>query len=99
MLVPLKIAHRPRGWAERMPTPGVATSGLNQSETGVGPAEEKSPITSGGPLPEVVTAEAVVAFGAFPGEEIVPRPNSPKAFPAEIAGTTPASAARPTPRT
>ena len=99
MLVPLKMAQRSCGCAERMFTPGEATSGLSRSETGVGPAEEKSPITSGGPLREVVTAAAVIAAGAFPGDATVPRPNSSKSFPAEMAETTPAAAAASTART
>ena len=99
MLVPLRIAQPSRGSAERMLTPGDATSGLRRSDTGVGPAEEKSPITSGVPLREVVTAEAVIAAGAFPGDATVPRPNSSKSFPAAIAETTPAAAAASTART
>ena len=93
------MAQRSRGCAERMPTPGDATSGLNRSETGVGPAEEKSPMTSGGPSRDVLTAAAVIAVAAFAGEETVPRPNSSKSFPAEMAETTPAAAAASTART
>src|SRR4029077_346072 len=76
MLVPLKIAQRSCGCAERMLTPGDETSGLKPSETGVGPAEEKSPITSGVPLRDVVTAAAVIAAGAVAGCGVGARPLS-----------------------
>ena len=99
MLVPLRSAHRPRGCAERTLTPGAATSGLNWSETGVGPAEEKSATTSGGELRGLVTAAAVIARGAFPGEVTEPKPKSSKSLPAAIAETTPAAAAASTART
>ena len=44
-------------------TPGAATSGFISSETGVGPADEKSAIAL-----RDVTAATVIASGALPGE-------------------------------
>ena len=41
----------------------------------------------------LVTAAAVIAFAASPGDEMEPKPNSLKSLPAAIAGTTPAFAA------
>ena len=69
MLVPSNESHKPsrRGTEERMETPGAETSGFNRSEYGVGPAEENEAITS-----LLLAAAAVIAFGADPGEEIVP---------------------------
>ena len=98
MLVPWKTAHsaEPRpGTEERIPTPGALTSGLNESVHGVGPPEEKSATMPGGVPRVLVTAPTVIAFGALPGEEIEPGPNSSKSFPAATTGTTPASAAAP----
>jgi hypothetical protein len=62
--------------AERTSTPGAVTSGLSWSDTGVGPAEEKSAMWSGcvpSPLP-MVDAATEIAAGAFPGEPIEPSP-------------------------
>ena len=50
-----------------METPGAAMSGFKTSETGVGPADEKSAIT-----PRELTAPTVIAPGALPGDEIEP---------------------------
>src|SRR5206468_12806652 len=54
----------------------------------LGPADEKSAITE-----SLVTAAAVIAFVASPGDEIEPLPKASKSLPAAIAGTTPAWAA------
>ncbi len=48
--------------------------------------------TSGLPWPPLEAATEI-AFAAFAGDAIDPKPNSPKSFPAETAETTPASAA------
>ena len=90
MLVPLNEAHVPSagGTEEVMSTPGADTSGFIPSEIGVGPLLEKEAIASC-----FVTAAAVIAFAALPGEETLPRPKSSKSLPAAITGTTPASAA------
>ena len=52
MLVPESEPQRlsRRGTEETMPTPGAVTSGFSASETGVGPAEEKSAMTSAGTI-------------------------------------------------
>lgn len=90
MLVPLNSAKRPlsSGIDERIPTPGALTSGFSCCETGVGPLDENEAISL-----RFVTAAAVIALGALPGEPTEPRPNVSKSFPAAITGTTPASAA------
>ena len=88
MLVPLRRPNEP-GSDESTWTPGAETSGFIASETGVGPAEEKSATT-----PLELTAATVIAPDAFPGDETEPAPNSPKSLPAAITGTTPAAAAR-----
>src|SRR5436190_2236432 len=90
MLVPWKTAHWPEprpGTDERIPTPGALTSGLNASDHGVGPLDEKSATTPGGVPRVLVTAAAVIAFGALPGEETDPTPKSSKSFPAAITAT------------
>ena len=70
MLVP-DIAPNGPAWftgrEEVIATPGAATSGFSWSETGVGPAEEKSAI-----VPARVVAATVIAPGAFAGELIEP---------------------------
>ena len=66
MLVPSRGPHGPPwslGSDEVIATPGALTSGFSSSETGVGPADEKSAITS-----RFVTAATVIAEGAVPGE-------------------------------
>src|SRR5262245_26654371 len=90
MLVPLKDAQVPLlgGTDEVMSTPGAATSGFIASEIGVGPLLENPAIASC-----FVTAAAVIAFDAVPGESTLPRPKSSKSLPAATTGTTPASAA------
>src|SRR5436190_7574750 len=90
MLVPLKEAHVPLlgGTDEVMSTPGAATSGFICSETGAGPPLENDAIASC-----FVTAAAVIAPEALPGESRLPRPNSSNSFPAATTGTTPAAAA------
>ncbi len=69
MLVPLNSAQRPSlgGTEDRIATPGALTSGFIPSETGVGPADENGAIRS---FP--VTAAAVMAPDAFPGELMLP---------------------------
>ena len=54
-----------------MSTPGAATSGFIPSEIGVGPLLENEAIGSC-----FVTAAAVIAFAALPGDETLPRPKS-----------------------
>ena len=90
MLVPDRLPQLPSrtGSDERIPTPGADTSGFRRSDTGVGPAEEKPAIR-----PVTVAAPAVIAASADAGDEIEPRPNAPKSFPADTTGTTPAAAA------
>jgi len=90
MLVPLNDVHVPsRGGTEDvMSTPGAATSGFIWSEIGVGPALENEATTDC-----LLTAAAVIACAALPGEDTLPPPKSAKSFPAAIVGTTPASAA------
>src|SRR5581483_2233122 len=87
MLVPLSCAQLSSrfGTDERIWTPGAVTSGLSWSDTGVGPLDENVAIT-----PPFDAAAALIAAGALPGDEIVPRPKSSKSFPAAMAGTTPA---------
>ena len=48
-------------------TPGAATSGFICSESGVGPADEKSAIAL-----DDVTAATVMADGALPGDDTEP---------------------------
>ena len=70
MLVPDSSPYGPfwsAGSDEVTETPGALTSGLSCSETGVGPAEEKSAI-----VPVSVVAATVIASGAFAGELTVP---------------------------
>ena len=95
MLVPLQswFDHWLCGSDESRSTPGAVTSGLSWSESGVGPLDEKSAITSAGPLSPSVDAATVIALGAVPGEPIEPRPVSLKSLPAATAVITPASAA------
>ena len=50
-----------------MLTPGPDTSGFICSDTGVGPADEKSAIVS-----RELTAATVIASGALPGDETEP---------------------------
>src|SRR3954465_12974201 len=88
MLVPLRRPNEP-GSDERTCTPGAVTSGFMASDTGVGPADEKSATT-----PFAPAAATVIAPEALPGDETEPIPNSPKSLPAAITGTTPAAAAR-----
>src|SRR5712691_4024644 len=90
MLVPFLDSHEPSraGTDESTFTPGAVTSGFRASETGVGPAEEKYAI-----WPDLVAAATVIAPGAEPGEVTLPNPSESKSLPAEITGTTPASAA------
>src|SRR5581483_6268984 len=75
MLVPLNDAQVPScgGTEEVMSTPGAATSGFIPSEIGVGPPLENDAIVSC-----FVTAAAVIAFGALPGDETLPAPKSSK---------------------
>ena len=87
MLVPLNTSQ-PLGTDEKMLTPGALTSGFRPRSIPLGPADEKSAITS-----FLLTAAAVIALAASPGEETEPNPKSVKSLPAAIAGTTPASAA------
>src|SRR5207244_5813627 len=96
MLVPWKTSQLPDprgGTDERIPTPGAPTSGLNASDHGVGPPEEKSAMTFGAVPRLLVTAATVIAPGALPGDETDPGPNESKSFPAAMTGTTPAPAA------
>ena len=74
-------------------TPGAVTSGFIWSDTGVGPPEEKSAISSGGPESLSVDAATVIASCAEPGDPTEPRPSSPNSLPAAMTGTTPAAAA------
>ncbi len=69
MLVPLSRPQVPwvGGSDERMSTPGAATSGFICSETGVGPADEKSAMRL-----FASTAATVIAPAAFPGESTEP---------------------------
>jgi hypothetical protein len=71
MLVPLNEDHSPMrgGTDERIATPGALTSGFIASDTGVGPADE-----NGAMMSVFVTAAAVIAPDALPGEEIEPPP-------------------------
>jgi hypothetical protein len=71
MLVPLNCAQDPSrgGTDDRIDTPGALTSGFIASETGVGPPEEKGAMTF-----VFVTAAAVIAPAAVPGDEIDPLP-------------------------
>ena len=92
MLVP-ESEPQPPGIEERTLTPGPATSGLSRSETGVGPADEKSATVFGEASRSVETAPTVMAEAAFPGELTEPSPNSSKSLPAATTGTTPAAAA------
>src|SRR5581483_7157635 len=88
MLVPPSCPHGPPcpdGREEVIATPGALTSGLSWSETGVGPADEKSAIVS-----DAVVAATVIADGALAGELIEPNPNSSKSLPAATTGTPPA---------
>ena len=95
MLVPEKRVQVPSlaGTDERISDPGAATSGFIRSDTGVGPADENSETTSARPDCVVVTEPTVIAFAVVPGEPTEPPPKSSKSFPAEMTGTTPASAA------
>ena len=52
-----------------MSTPGAETSGFIASEIGVGPELENEATTSC-----LLTAAAVIALGALPGDEMLPRP-------------------------
>ena len=64
------------GIDDRTSTPGAVTSGFSWSDTGVGPADEKSAMWSGrvpSPLP-MVDAATEIAAGALPGEPIDPSP-------------------------
>src|SRR5437762_14266861 len=90
MLVPLNCDQSPRrgGTEDRIETPGARTSGFMPSVTGVGPPDEKGAMTS-----FFVTAAAVIAPEALPGDEMEPLPKSSYSFPAAITGTTPALAA------
>src|SRR4029079_7987397 len=90
MLVPLNDVHVPSlgGTDEVMSTPGALTSGFSSSEIGVGPPLENDATASC-----LLTAAAVIALAALPGEEMLPYPKSENSFPAATAGTTPASAA------
>ena len=90
MLVPLSRPQVPwlAGSDERTLTPGPDTSGFICSDTGVGPPDEKSAITS-----RDETAATVIASGALPGDDTEPLPKSVKSLPAAITGTTPAAAA------
>ena len=90
MLVPLNDDHSPTrgGTDDRIETPGALTSGFMASETGVGPAEE-----NGAMMSLFVTAAAVIAPEALPGDETDPPPKSSNSLPAAIVGTTPAFAA------
>ena len=95
-LVPLALSQSPSdaGTDDRTPTPGAVTSGLNCSEYGVGPPEEKEAMRSGvGELCPPVDAATAIAFAALAGEVIEPLPKSSKSLPAAIAERTPASAA------
>ena len=70
MLVPPSSPQGPPwpfGSDDVIETPGALTSGFSNSETGVGPPEEKSAIMSVG-----VVAATVIAPGAFAGELIDP---------------------------
>src|SRR4051812_30566638 len=92
MLVPLSVAYPP-GTDDSTPSPGAVTSGLNDSEYGAGPIEEKLGIESVSMLSwPPVDAAAAIAFAALPGESIEPGPSSPE-LPAATPATTPASAA------
>src|SRR5207237_8296843 len=73
MLVPLSCAQVSScfGTDDRIATPGAVTSGLSWSEIGVGPLDENDAITS-----LFVAAATVIASGAVPGDETVPRPKS-----------------------
>src|SRR2546423_5998686 len=90
MLVPLNAVHVPPrgGTDEVMSTPGALTSGFSWKETGVGPLLENDATASC-----LLTAAAVIAFGALPGDEMLPFPQSANSLPAAIVGTTPAPAA------
>src|SRR5512135_1678419 len=90
MLVPLNCDHSPSrgGTEDRIETPGALTSGFIPSVIGVGPPEENGAMAS-----LFVTAAAVIAPDALPGEETEPLPKSSNSFPAAITGTTPALAA------
>jgi hypothetical protein len=46
MLVPLRVAYAPPGTDDATPSPGAVTSGLNVSEYGAGPIDEKLGIVS-----------------------------------------------------
>src|SRR5262249_8916488 len=70
MLVPLRSPHGPPsfdGSDEITSTPGAATSGFISSESGVGPADEKSAIEL-----RDVTAATVIASGALAGDDTLP---------------------------
>src|SRR5262249_37183336 len=74
MLVPSSVPNLfPGDRDERTPIPGAETSGLNWSETGVGPAEEKYAI-----LFAPSTAATAIAPRAFAGEPTEPNPFTSK---------------------
>ena len=54
-----------------MSTPGALTSGFSSSEIGVGPPLENDATASC-----LLTAAAVIALAALPGEEMLPYPKS-----------------------
>ena len=63
------------GSLETISVPGAVTSGFGRSEIGVGPAEEKLAIMSGGLNHDPpVDAATVMAAGVFAGEPIEPSP-------------------------
>jgi hypothetical protein len=74
MLVPLNRAQRPtrRGTDESTSSPGAVTSGFIRSDNGVGPPDEKDEMN--GPL--WLSAAAVIALAALPGEDTEPAPSS-----------------------
>jgi hypothetical protein len=69
MLVPLSVPQVPcdAGSDDITPTPGADTSGFIASDTGVGPADEKSATVS-----VDVTAATLIASAALPGEDTEP---------------------------
>src|SRR5947208_16782861 len=94
MLVPDSQSKVFLGSEDRTSTPGAVTSGFSWSDTGVGPADEKSAMWSGrvpSPTP-IVEAAAVIAAGALPGESIDPRPALAKSLPGATSGTAAAAA-------
>src|SRR5207248_1591774 len=67
MLVPLSVPKVPCSSDESTFTPGADTSGLNRSEIGVGPADEKSAT-----VPAEFTAAALIAPAALAGDPMLP---------------------------